>query len=246
MSFKIFAMTAAIGLTLSGCATTPMTASNFSENRESVSVVLMKPDIKVMFDTVGSTDLRVDWTEESEVNLKAAIVAHLEGSGETVVEFDTSMSSPEELDQLTALNEQVSTAMGQHAKNVGNVAFIGQLPHKKENPNQLDYSLGTLIAPVKDTTDADYAAFVTYRSVVESGGSIFTKIAVGALTGYAPAGSDFRGTMINLVDLNTGEVVWLNARLSGGMFAGDARNPDNATKTVNIIMDKGPFVESDK
>ena len=72
-----------------------------------------------------------------------------------------------------------------------------------------------------------------------------TKIAVGTLTGYTPAGSDFRGTLVNLVDLNTGEIVWLNSRVAGSILAGDARNADNATKTVNSIMDDGPFVEAE-
>ena len=84
---------------------------------------------------------------------------------------------------------------------------------------------------------------MTYRAEIESGGSFLTKVAIGTLTGYVPAGSDFRGTLVNLVDLKTGEVVWLNAKVAAGVFAGDARDADNATKTINAILDDGPFVE---
>lgn len=230
---------------LSACASAPKTAADFEETREKVSVVLMKPDVEVKFNKVGSTDLRVDWTEEAEANLKSAIIKHLESTGETVIEFDTSTIGQSEHDQLIALNEQVSTAMGQHVANIGNTVFLGTLPHKKENKDEINYSLGSAISPVKSSTNADYAAFLTYRATIESGGSFLTKIAVGTLTGYAPAGSDFRGTLVNLVDLNTGEIVWLNSRVAGSILAGDARNADNATKTVNSIMDDGPFVEAE-
>jgi len=244
MKMRSIIMGAALSVLMTACASTkPMVASNFAEDRDSVSVVLMKPDVEIKFDKVGSTDVRVDWTQEAEANLKTAVMEHLKNSGETVSEFQSTSISQHDLDQLLALNEQVGRAMGAHAVNVGNVPFLGPLPHKKDNKRQLDYSLGDAIAPVQASTNADYAAFMTYRAVVESGGSIMTKIAIGALTGYAPAGSDFRGTMVNLVDLKTGEVVWLNAKVAAGLFAGDARDADNATKTINAIMDKGPFVQ---
>ena len=229
---------------LSACASGPMTASNFEETRESVSVVLMEPDVEVKFDKVGSTDLRVDWTQEAEANLKAAIISHLNKSGETVTEFSASSISQDQLDQILALNGQVNTAMGQHVVNIGNTPFLGPLPHKKDRKKELNYSLGDAMKPIKESTNADYAAFMTYRAVIESSGSFLTKIAIGTLTGYVPAGSDFRGTMVNLVDLDTGEVVWLNAATAGGIFAGDARKAENATKTINGIMDEGPFIEA--
>ncbi|WP_427453101.1 hypothetical protein [Litorimonas sp. WD9-15] len=228
---------------LSACATSPMMASDFEETRESVSVVLMKPDVEVKFDKVGTTETRVDWTEQSEANLKAAIMAHLESTGESVTEFDTATISQEELDQLLALNEQVSVAMGQHAVSIGNTPFLGPLPHKKDRKRELDYSLGEAIAPIKASTDADYAAFLTYRSTIESGGSFLTKIAIGTLTGYTPAGSDFRGTLVSLVNLDDGEIVWLNSKVAGSILAGDARDAGNATKTIASIMDKSPFMD---
>ena len=244
MKFKMIILAAGLGFGLTACASAPKVAANFTEIRETVSVVLMEPDVEVKFDKLGSTDLRVDWTDEAEANLKAAIIAHLKASGETVTEFKSASISQDKLDQLLALNEQVNTAMGQHVVNIGNTPYLGALPHKKDRKNELNYSLGEAIEPIKASTNADYAAFLTYRAVIESSGSFITKIAIGTLTGYTPAGSDFRGTMVNLVDLNTGEVVWLNAAAAGSILAGDARSSENATKTINKIMDKGPFVKA--
>jgi len=243
MTIKLLSIGAILSVFITGCATNPMVASNFNETRDTVSVVLMKPDVEVKHDKVGSNDVRVDWTDQAETNLKSAIMAHFKASGENVSEFQTASISQNDLDQLLKLNEQVSSAMGQHAFNIGNTPFLGTLPHKKDDKTRLDYSLGDSIKPVHAATNADYAAFMTYRAVVESGGSFLTKVAIGTLTGYVPAGSDFRGTLVNLVDLKTGEVVWLNAKVAAGVFAGDARDADNATKTINAILDDGPFVE---
>ena len=229
---------------LVACVSTTLTmsANNFEETRESVSVIVMKPDVEVFFDKVGSTDLRADWTQEVTTNLKAAIVAHLKRSGEKVIEFETLSSDIGDIDQMIALNEQISRAMGKHVFAIGTTPFLGTLPHKKENGNKLTYSLGEAVAPIRAATDADYAAFLTYRAAIESTGSLLTKVALGALTGiYAPS-SDFRGTLVSLVDLNTGEVVWLNSNAGSG---GDARKPESASRVINKIMDKGPFVETE-
>jgi len=130
--------------------------------------------------------------------------------------------------------------MGKHVFAIGTTPFLGALPHKKENGNKLTYSLGEAVAPIRAATDSDYAAFLTYRAVFESTGSFLTKVAVSALTKYyTPPSSDFRGTLVSLVDLNTGEVVWLTG--SGG----DAREPESASRVINKIMDKGPFVETE-
>ena len=80
-----------------------MMSANFEETRESVSVVVMKPDVEVLFYKVGSTDLRADWTQEAATNLKAAIVAHLKRSGEKVIEFETLSSDIGDIDQMIAL-----------------------------------------------------------------------------------------------------------------------------------------------
>lgn len=251
MNLKLLVLSAGLAVGLSGCATNspatknPLSASSFSKVSKNVTVALMEPDVEIKHDRVGSTDLRVDWSDEAEANLKAAVISHLEASGETVVEFQNSSIPQDQLDQLLVLNEQVNTAMGQHVVDIGNTNFLGALPHKKDKPKELSYSLGDAVRPVKLSTKADYAAFVTYRAVVESNGQFMTTAALAAFTSplFFAFNSDFRGTLVNLVDLNTGEVVWLNATTGGNVFSSDARNPENARKNINKILDDGPFVE---
>ena len=251
MNFKPLLLSMGLMIGLSACATkspaekNPLSASGFSKLNKSVRVALMEPDVEIKHDRVGSTDLRVDWSQKAEANLKAAVMAHLEASGETVVEFQNSSISQDQLDQLLVLNEQVNTAMGQHVVDIGTTKFLGELPHKKGKSKELSYSLGDSVRPVKISTDADYAAFVTYRAVIESNGQFLTTAALAALTTplLFAFNSDFRGTMINLVDLNTGEVVWINADTGGNVLSSDARKSDNAKKTIDKILDDGPFVE---
>lgn len=251
MNFKPILLSASLAVCLSACATkspatkNPMSAPGFSEIGRNVTVALMEPDVEIKFDKVGSTDLRVDWSDEAEANLKAAVIAHLEASGEVVIEFENSSITQDELDQLLVLNEQVNTAMGQHVVNIGNTKFLGELPHKKDKSKELSYSLGEAIKPVKAATKADYAAFVTYRAVIESNGQFMTTAALAAIISptFLAFNPDFRGAMINLVDLNTGEVIWLNADTGGNVLSSDARKTKNAMKTIDKILDDGPFVE---
>lgn len=251
MKFKPLILSASLAVGLSSCATkspaakNPMSASGFAKISKNVTVAFMEPDVEIKYNRVGSTDLRVDWSEEAEANLKAAVIAHLKGSGETVIEFQNSSITQDELDQLLVLNEQVNTAMGQHVVDIGNTEFLGELPHKKDKSKELSYSLGDAIRPIKVSTKADYAVFVNYRAVIESNGQFMTTAAFAALISpvFLAFNSDFRGTMINLVDLNTGEVVWLNADTGGNVLSSDARKTKNATKTISKILDDGPFVE---
>jgi len=107
----------------------------------------------------------------------------------------------------------------------------------------MTYNLGSGVQSVKAKTGADYAAFLTNRTVVESGGSVL-KIAIGTVTGYTPALSSFKGTYLSLVDLNTGEVKWLNANVGG--LGGDPRKPENADKIVDSILKKSPFNDEEQ
>jgi len=227
-------------MALSACATTSSNPSDsFNEERESVKVLLMEPDVEMRYTAIGSTELRADWTEAALNNFRNSIVEQLKSTGEDVVEFSDISGSVGDVEQLLLLNEQVAEAMGQHFVMIGAVPFQGPLPHKTDD-NRMSYTLGDSAKMLKSSTDADYAAFLTSRSVIESGGSIFAKIAIGAVTGYAPALSGFRGAYISLVDLDTGEVVWLKANLASA-FAGDPRSQENTDAVVGKLMKNSPF-----
>lgn len=241
MNKLILSLTVAV--TLSACATTsgPQTY-DFKDSRESVKVAVMPLDVEVTFAKVGSRDVRADWTAQAKKNLEDSLLRGLEASGEEVIKYEIS-GSDTQTQQLTLLQQHVAQAINSHVVLTDPAQYRGPLPHKK-GEDQMTYSLGSGVQSVKAQTNADYAAFLTNRTVVESGGSVFAKIAIGTVTGYVPGLSSFKGTSLSLVDLNTGEVKWLNSNVGG--LGGDPRKPENADKIVGNILSKSPFSEGDE
>jgi len=232
----------AAAATLSACATSGPQTYDFKDSRESVKVAVMPLDVEVEFAKIGARDVRADWTAQAKENLENSLLRGLEASGEEVMKFEIS-GSDAQAKQLTLLQQHVAQAISSHVVLSDPSQYRGPLPHKK-GQDQMTYNLGSGVKAVKAQTNADYAAFLTNRTVVESGGSVFAKIAIGAVTGYAPGLSSFKGTSLSLVDLNTGEVKWLNSNI--GSLGGDPRKPENADKIVASILKKSPFNEGEE
>jgi hypothetical protein len=106
------------------------------------------------------------------------------------------------------------------------------------------YTLGESVREIAEGVEADYALFMTSRSQVESGGLVFTKMLTSVAVGVATGGSyipvygiaNFKGTYISLVDLRSGEVVWLRST-----NLGDPRNAPEAATIVSSILKNGPL-----
>lgn len=239
---KLVLMTSSFAL-LAACATTQgPQVYDFDESRESVEVLLMPMDVEVRFAKVGGTDLRADWTETATDNFKGSISQHLTSTGEKVATYESFEGQTGDVKQLILLQQQVADAITSHVIMVNPTSFKGRLPHKV-GQSQMTYSLGEDAKKLKQATGADYAAFLTNRTVIESSGSFWAKVAIGAVTGYTPALSSFKGTYVTLVDLNNGDVVWLNAHTGTTLMASDARSRANTDAVVTKIMDKGPFLD---
>lgn len=225
---------------MTACATAPETFS-FDEPRPSVKVLQMPVDAEVYFVKLGATDLRADWTETVTENFTRSLAEHLNATGETVIEFEPYQGEIDDIDQLLLLEQQVTTTMGQHVLPLMPGQVIVALPHAKGK--RMTYSLGEDAKRLRDATGADYAAFLTNRTSIESGGSVMTKLLIGGVTGYAPGLSSFRGTYVSLVDLETGDIVWIRAQAGTAFSGSDARDPEGADRVVKAIMDKGPFTD---
>ncbi|NBC34897.1 MAG: hypothetical protein GVY13_19675 [Alphaproteobacteria bacterium] len=85
---------------------------------------------------------------------------------------------------------------------------------------------------------ADYALFLTSRAYIESSGLFLTKLMVSVATGgnYLPPSANFRGTMVSLVDLESGEIVWLGTTLQG-----DPREADQAGDIMERVFEQSPL-----
>lgn len=227
---------AALGLSACVTAPTPI-GSDFRAPSETASILIMEPDVEVTFVTTGGAEPRADWAEQAESNLLAALRQELAESGETVVLFDPNAEQSEETQQALLLHQAVTSSLAAHVVFVDIAAFAGALPH--QSTQREIYTLGDSVRHLAPGQDADYALFLTSRSQIESGGLFMTKVLIGAATGYVPASATFRGTSVSVVDLRTGEVVWL-----GAWNSGDPRNPDEAESIISQIFRQSPFART--
>jgi hypothetical protein len=229
---------AAFALALAGlgaCVTVaPPIGSDFRAPSQSVSILVMEPDVQVTFITTGGAERRADWSEQAKSNLMNALMSELAESGERAVLYNAAEHQTEGAQQALLLNQAVTDALAAHVIFMDISTFAGRLPHQQTQPET--YTLGQSVRDFAPETEADYALFLTSRSQIESGGMFMTKVLIGAVTGYVPASTAFRGAYVSLVDLRTGEVVWLR-----GHNLGDARNAQEAASIMNEIFDAGPL-----
>lgn len=235
MKFSYFTGLAVLGL--GACATpAPIMADNFAETRDTVSVLVMEPDVEVTFVTTSGPEYRADWTEAARANLMASLETQLEAGNETVLTFEADEGEAEAVRQLLLLNQAVTDAMMTHTVFVDPQTYAGPLPHKE--PRELDYTLGESVAALTGEDAADYALFLTSRAYIESSGLFLTKMMIGVATGgnYVPPSANFRGTMVSLVDLDSGDVVWLGTTLQG-----DPREADEAANIMERVFKQSPL-----
>lgn len=233
MNAARFSALVAAGALLSGCATTeaPIGAA-FRPIAESVSILVMAPDVEVSFVTTGGAELRADWTEQAKANLMAALLRELAESGETVTLYD-SAEPTEAAHQALLLNQAVTDAFAAHVVFM-DASFVGALPHQSRQREI--YTLGASVRDLTPNTQAQYALFLTSRTQIESSGLSAANALVSIVAGYTPASANFRGVYISLVDLRTGEIVWLH-----GHNQGDPRSPQEAASMLDEIFEDCPL-----
>jgi hypothetical protein len=208
--------------------------SDFRIQSEHPTVLVMEPDVTVTFLTTGGPEQRADWSQQAETNLTSALMTQLSGVGVQAASYNA--AAPESIDtqQAVLLNQAVTNALAAHVAFIDPGSFMGNLPHQKIQPET--YTLAETAQQLSPGSTADYAMFLTSHARIESGGVFWTSVMIGAVTGYVPVSTAFRGTYLSLVDMHTGNVVWLKARVMG-----DPRNPTEAAAIISEILRGGPF-----
>ena len=153
-----------------------------------------------------------------------AIQLEKEAKGLRLVEFKNSEGS-ELPEQLVKLNRAVGKAVMMHQVND---MPIWKLPSKQ---GKMDWSLGPQVQELRKQYDADYALFFYVRDSYSSPGRV-AAIAIAALFGVAVPGGVQAG-FATLVDLDSGDVVWIN-RLARG--TGDLRTIEPAKESVKLLL----------
>ena len=190
-----------------------------------VWILVFRPDIAMGEQTTGGmNEPNADWTRTARANLIAALAKAPAMQGNRVV-MAPDVQGPEGamLGDYTALFKTVAQAAFSHKMFPGN-----RLPTKKSD---FDWTLGEGAAALK-TLGGDYGLFFLTN---DSYGSTGRKVAqiLGAVMGMGLMSSGVHIGYAGLVDLETGDLVWLNADTAMG---GDPRDVLGADKRMAQLL----------
>jgi hypothetical protein len=194
-----------------------------------VRIILFRPDVHVGEQTAGGLDQpNADWTAEAKGFLTAALTKAQSTQNNSV----TMMPEMAGADAIVmadyrSLFKAVADAAFTHKLFPGN-----RLPTKKD---AFDWTLGEGAAKLGEMGGGDYGLFLyTYDSYGSAGRKAVQ--AVGAIFGVA-APSGVHIGYAGLVDLQTGDLVWINADIQMG---GDVRTAEGADKRVQQLLEDFP------
>lgn len=238
----LFAAVVAAASLFLACAAQPVSAGvatkdNFTFPRDKqVKIVVFRPDVQVGSLRVGGLDeANADWTATARDNMQKAFST----AGEARDANLTFLGDPEG-DNAKMLNDYRGLFQVVANEAMTHGLFADHLPTKMvpaatptDRPHwKMDWSLGGDAQKLKAATGADYAMFVyTHDSYGDTGRKVAQLLMAGVFGAYIPAGVHIG--YAGLVDLNTGDMVWLNADVQMG---GDMRQSDGAAKRVTELM----------
>jgi hypothetical protein len=189
----------------------------------SAKIVLMRPSVKVGEQSTGGMfEPNADWTDQAKENLGKAIAAMQSQLGNVVAAYDEPVSSSAvRAVEYRALFDAVAQSVIVYQFFPGN-----RLPTKKRK-DSFAWTLGAEISALPGLESADYALFIITEDQYGSTGRKVAQL-FGAMAGISIPSGVHKG-FAGLVDLKTGDLVWLNADLQMG---GDVRTDEGAQKRV--------------
>ncbi|WP_420496689.1 hypothetical protein [Sphingobium baderi] len=197
----------------------------------SARIVLMRPSVIVGAQSTGGMfEPNADWTDEARRNIDRAIQDIQGQLGNSVAAYDS------EAEEAGALSGEYRSLFTSVADSVREYQFFpgNRLPTKKRDKG-FDWSIGTDVADLPGLSNADYVLFISTEDHYGSTGRKMLQI-FAAMGGVSVPTGLHKG-YAGLVDVKTGELVWLNADLQMG---GDVRTADGAQKRVGQLFEGFP------
>lgn len=199
------------------------------------TILVFRPAVSVGAQSTGGMfEPNGDWTEAARKNIGLALAAQQSALGNKVVAAPESFGDAAlRVEEYSRLFAAVSQAVIRYQFFVGN-----RLPTKKRDNKAgvFDWSLGSGVQDLPGAKDADYALFIYNRDAYGSTGRKLLQIAAALGPGIAVKSGEHAG-YAGLVDLRTGDLVWLNA---DGAMGGDVRDQDGAQKRVRQLLEAFP------
>lgn len=198
-------------------------------------ILVFRPDISTGAQSTGGVfEPNGEWTEQARANIGAALARlQLELGNEVVTAPEVYDDDARNLQEHMALFAAVSQAVIEYQFFVGN-----RLPTKKRDNREgvFDWSLGSGVSSLPGAQDADYALFIYNKDAYGSTGRKVLQVLAALGPGVAVKSGEHLG-YAGLVDLRTGDLLWLNA---DGAMGGDVRESDGADKRIRQLLEEFP------
>lgn len=198
-------------------------------------ILVFRPSVSTGAQSTGGLfEPNAEWTERSKANIQIALnklQSHL--GNQVVVAPDAFGEDARNVEEHMALFAAVSRAVIEYQFFVGN-----RLPTKKlDNKAAIfDWSLGDGVANLPGAKDADYGLFIYNKDEFGSTGRKLLQVVAILGAGISVKSGEHVG-YAGLVDLKTGDLLWLNADAEMG---GDVREPDGSEKRVRQLLEDFP------
>ncbi len=194
-------------------------------------IVLMRPSVRVGAQSTGGLfEPNADWTAQARENLDGAIRKAQGQLGHQVTPYEDGTGAADSLsNQYRGLFTSLADSVREFQFFPGN-----RLPTKKRK-DSFEWTIGPEVKNLPGLENADYVLFITTEDHYGSAGRKALQI-FAALGGVGITSGVHLG-YAGLVDVRTGELVWLNADQQMG---GDVRTTEGAEKRVSQLLEGFP------
>ena len=198
-------------------------------------ILLFRPAISVGAQSTGGMfEPNADWTDKARLNVEMALEKRQKSLGNGII------APPEVFGEQKRLAEEYTKLFGAVAQAVVRYQFFvgNRLPTKKRDNKVgvFDWSLGPGVSDLPGAKDADFALFIYSKDAFGSTGRKLFQLVAALGPGIAVKSGEHAG-YAGLVDLKTGELLWLNADAAMG---GDVRDVEGAEKRVKQLLEEFP------
>lgn len=196
-----------------------------------VKIIVLYPDVEVGSIGIGGVEeANADWTATARAALASQIEAQQRAAGNEVIFLARQEGEQARVvADYEALFRIVAQEAATHQMMHGNA-----LPTKRD---RFEWTLGPGAAQLGAIGGGDYALFVKTRDSFGTGGRKAFRLLTGGLARALVQGSGVHRSYAALIDLRSGDIVWLNADPAAG---GDPRTVAGATKRVAQLFNGFP------
>jgi hypothetical protein len=238
MTRIFFLMLGLVAMVLSASLSTSVSAqSRQSLTKEAFSfpaqgqvrVVLFRPDVTVSEQSTGGLDQpHAGWTEEAREQLTAALgKAQADRNIELKLMPELSGENAKLMSDYRKLFKTVADSVIRHR-----LFALDPLPTKKES---FDWTLGPGAERLGALGGGDYGLFFYTLDSFESASRKTARLIASAMGAEAPA--EINMGYAGLVDLKTGDLVWINVDVK---MAGDVRTAEGAALRISELLEGFP------